>query len=553
MLKIKNLKRYNEIIWFFLKYGRLDLVDKFSIQADLPQVWKEKDNLEKDKAKDLVKDLEKLGPFFIKLGQLFSTQAQFLSPEYEEELQKLQDKASPMPYEEVERIIIDELGYKPEKIFQQFDREPLSAASLGQVHYAILKNGRPVAVKVQRANIQQQILDDLELIEKIATYFENNSEWGLKYHVTEKFEHLRMTILNELDYNKEANNLKTLHKNLSHFDRIIIPLPINSYTTSRVLTMEYIDADKVVELSPLLKQEIETKDLADMLFRAYLKQILVDGFFHMDPHPGNIYLTKIDDLEYLVIFDLGMVGHVPFQLQGQLIRFLFAISEGKELEIAKIMISMGKKLKNFDEYILRTKIADLIGSYQGLVLYQIPVGKIVLKLAQIASEADLWLPIQFSTIGKTLLSIDPVIKALDKDFEFTKVLQQNASDLLNDRLYHQLSYQSLYTSLLEITDFLQMLPSRLSQFFDIISKGDYQLKLRLQEGREVAENFQKIANRITIGILLSSLVISAALLMRIDTPFKLFGYPGFAILLFLIAGFGAFFLIGSILWNDSKK
>lgn len=333
----------------------------------------------------------------------------------------------------------------------------------------------------------------------------------------------------------------------------MIPLPVDPLTTSRVLTMDYVKGSKVTNLSPLLKTDIDTRDLSKDLFKAMLKQILVDGFFQMDPHPGNIYLTQVDEIPCLAIFDLGMVAHIPSQMQGYLIRCFFAMSEGREVEVSKIMVTLGKRLPDFDEYVLRTKIGDVIGQYRSVKLSQMSVGKIILMLARIAADAGLWLPIQFSTIGKTLMSLDPVLQALDAEFKPNSALHENASDLFNKKISQQFSSQSFYGTFLESVDFVQQLPGRLSELFDVFSRNDYHLKLHLLETDSIKSNFEKIANRITMGLILASLVISAALLMRIDTPFTLFGYPGFAMVMFLLAASGGVLLIFSILWKDRKK
>lgn len=552
MTLIKNLKHYNDFLWLLYKYGQGNFLKELSSDVNLPKILQERGD-EKGKAEDLVKDLEKLGPFYIKLGQIFSAEAEFLPPEYEEALQKLQDKTDPMSYEDVREVILQELGKVPDKIFKKFDHKPLSSASLGQVHFATLTNGKKVAVKVQRTGTNENILDQLEALESICTYLEENTKWGKAYHVIEKFQYLRTILLNELDYTKEATNLKILHENLKGFENLIVPLPVDEFTTSRVLTMDYVKAEKLTELSPLKKIDIKTDELSVELFRAFLKQILVDGFFQMDPHPGNVYLTSRDDKPCLVLFDLGMVSRIPFQMQGQLIRCLFAMSEGQELEVTKLMTTMGKKLPEFNEYFLRSKIADLLANFREVTISEIPIGRIVLKLAHIAAEAGLWLPIQFSTIGKTLLSLNPVLKALDPGFEPNAELRNQALELLSKRLYRQFNSQSLNGVLLESLDFLQQLPSNLSEIFNLLVHNDCQLKIKFLESESITKNFEKVANRITMGLILASLVIAAALLMRVETPFKLFGYPGFAMVMFLLASFGALLLILSILLNDRKK
>lgn len=546
---IKNLKHYNNIVWLLYKYGQGNFVKEFTSETNLSKILKEKGK-EKGKAEDLVKDLENLGPFYIKMGQILSSEIHFLPAEYDTALQKLQDKAAPMPYTEVEEIIFHELGSTPDLLFKKFAKEPVAAASLGQVHFATMHNGKKVAVKVQRKDIQVSIVEQLDALEQICLFLEKKTTVGKRFHIIEKFEHLRIILLNELDYLKEANNLNILHENLEEFENLIIPLPIDDYTTSRILTMDFIQGEKLTELTSVEKNTIDGEKLAQELFQSFLKQILIDGFFQMDPHLGNIYVTFQQEKPLLVLFDLGMVASIPFQLQGQFIQCLFAMSEGQEIKMTKQLIAMGKKLPEFDQYLLQTRISDLLGTYRQLTISQMPIGRLVLRLAEVAAEAGLWLPIQFSTIGKTLLSLHPVLKILHPDFEPNLAFKKATKELIRKRLYRQFSAQSFYQMSLEILDCLQQLPSNLSEIFNL---RNYRLKIQLSESDAIARNFQKIANRIAMGLILSSLVISAAILTTVRTAFTIFGYPGFAILLFLLAATGSFLLILSILFSDRKK
>lgn len=548
---LKSFKHYKDIFWLFYKYGSLDLFKNFSPEFDVNQLIQDHGE-QKGKAEDLAHDLERLGPFYIKLGQILSAESHLLPYEYEEALEKLQDKAEPMSYEEVKKVIQDELGDIPENLFVKFAHVPLSAASLGQVHLAELPDGQKVAIKVQRRNIQPQILEQLDALKSICEYLEK-TEIGKRYHVIEKFENLKYILLNELDYLKEAQNLKIFSQNMKEFPHLIVPLPVDKYTTTRVLTMNYIKGEKITDLSESVRKNLASVDLAKELYQAFLKQILVDGFFQMDPHPGNIYLTYFNQEPSLALFDLGMVARIPFQMQGKLIQCLIAMSEGREVDVSAILIALGLKLPQFNEYFFRSRIGDLIANYRGLAIDQVPTGKVVLKLSQIAAEAGLWLPIQMNMLGKTLLSLTSILKALDPKLNPNLILKDYATELLNYRLSKQLTTQSVYAGFLEGVEFVGHLPTRLNQLFDYILQNDFQLKLHLRENEPLAKNFEKIANRITIGILLAALLIAAALMMQVETTFRLFGYPGFAMVFLLLAAAGAFLLIGSILVDLGKK
>ncbi|HVR75835.1 MAG TPA: AarF/UbiB family protein, partial [Planctomycetota bacterium] len=250
-LKPQHLKRYKDIAWLFMKYGRTKLVKNAGLDTVLDA--SEGASAEKgDPAPDqLADDLEKMGPTYVKLGQLLSTRPDFLPLPYIEALTRLQDKVGPFPYEEVEKIIAAELGARVSKLFSEFDPTPIAAASLGQVHKAALRDGRLVAVKVQRPAIREQIAEDLEVLDEIAQFLDKHTETGRRYEFQRILEDFRKSILRELDYRQEARNLTILDENLKGFDNIVVPSPIDDYTTSRVLTMDYIRGKKVTSLGPL--------------------------------------------------------------------------------------------------------------------------------------------------------------------------------------------------------------------------------------------------------------------------------------------------------------
>ncbi|MDQ6912686.1 MAG: AarF/ABC1/UbiB kinase family protein, partial [Verrucomicrobiota bacterium] len=324
-LKPQHLNRYRQIAWLFAKDGRSDLVKQAGLEETLDAETHSTPK-EKAKASELADDLEKLGPTFVKLGQLLSTRVELLPEAYLEALARLQDKVEPFGFDEVEKIVTSELGVRLSKAFSEFDSTPMAAASLGQVHRARLRSGQQVAVKVQRPAIREALFEDLDALDEIAQFLDSHTETGKRYEFGLMLEQFRKSILRELDYRQEASNLTTLGEQMKQFERILVPKPIADYSSARVLTMEYVHGKKVTDLSPLARMEFDGDALADELFRAYLHQILVNGFFHADPHPGNVFLT--DDYR-IALIDLGMVGRVMPGLQEQLLQLLLAIAEGR--------------------------------------------------------------------------------------------------------------------------------------------------------------------------------------------------------------------------------
>jgi len=528
-----------------MKYGEPGMVSRFSAETAPPAVSGARSN-----GSELPNDLERLGPTFVKLGQLLSSRADLLPERYLKPLSRLQDRVKAFPYQDVEFIIETELGTKINKAFSHFDPEPLAAASLGQVHRAALHDGRPVVVKVQRPNIAKQIEEDFGALEEIARFLNRHTKLGRQYQLLRILGEFENTLLHELDYRREAANLVTLEKNLRTFKRIRVPLPIVDYTTGKILTMEYIEGKKITELSPLARLDFDGGALAEELFRAYLQQVLVDGVFHADPHPGNIFLTED---HRIALLDLGMVGYTTPSMQENLLKLLLAVSTGQSDEAAETAIRISEPGDNFNEMDFRHKIAELVAEEQNSSLHAIDIGKAILELGRTAADTSLYVPAELSLLGKTLLQLDQVGQILKRDFDPNESIRRNASSLLNERLKSTFSEGKFFSSLLDAKQFLGAFPLRLSKILDAIGNAELKVNIKASETQFLVESAQKVANRITTGLILAALIIGAALLMRADTSFHLFGYPGLAMICFIAAGGGGFWLVLNILWQDHRS
>jgi predicted unusual protein kinase regulating ubiquinone biosynthesis (AarF/ABC1/UbiB family) len=490
-----------------------------------------------------------MGPTFVKLGQLLSSRPDLIPPRYVKALTRLQDDVKPFPTEEAEKIIEAELGAKMSKLFQAFDPVPTAAASLGQVHKAILRDGREVVVKIQRPHIRNQIAEDFDALRQIAKFMSRHTEFGQKYDLEATLDELEQTLAHELDYCREAMNMRCIRKHLAEFPNIVIPAPIDDYVTHKVLTMEYIDGSKITSLNPVVRTDLDGLGLADELFRAYLKQVLVDGLFHADPHPGNVFLTLDNKIALL---DLGMVGHTSQQTQEALLKILLAVSEGNSDEAADVAIQISEQRNDFDEMVFRHKIAQLVADQHDASLGQMDVGKMLLSVSSAAADSGLRVPTELTLLGKTLLQLDEVGRLLAPNFDPNAAVRKHADDLMNRRMKDSLTEGRAYSSLLEAKEFFTALPSRLNKIMDAVGNAELNVNVRPAETQFVMEGFQKVANRISTGLVLAALIIGAALLMQVDTKFTIFGYPGLAMVLFLAAATGGFWFLVNVLWNDAK-
>jgi predicted unusual protein kinase regulating ubiquinone biosynthesis (AarF/ABC1/UbiB family) len=551
-LKPEHVKRYRDLAKLMLKYGRSDLVQTAGLEEALLQedAAAPVASPNAPAAEELADDLEKMGPTFIKLGQLLSTRPDLLPPAYTDALARLQDNVEPFSAEEAGAIVSEELGVRVSKAFSEFTAEPMAAASLGQVHRAWLRDGRAVAVKVQRPGIRQQIAQDLDALDEIATWMDRHTRTGRQYEFSRTLQEFRKTIIGELDYRREAANLATLGQNLAEFERIVVPSPVEDYTTSRVLTMEFVRGKKITSLSPLVHLEIDGAALAEELFRAYLKQILIDGFFHADPHPGNVFLT---DDGRIALLDLGMVGRISPELQEQLIRLVLAISEGHGPEAAEITIGMGEAKEGFDRAEFTRITSELVNLFQGATAENVQVGRIMLEVFRAAAENGIRLPAEMAMLGRALLALDQVGRTLDPTFDPNASIQRNVSGLMQQRMLKSLSPQRMFANLLEMNELVQKLPGRLNRVLDQTVEGGLTMNVKVDEEVWLMEGMQKIANRLTTGLILAALIVGAAMMMRVQTRFTIWGYPGIAMLFFLAAALLGIWLVVSILRADVHR
>src|SRR5436305_10681053 len=548
-LKPEYLKRYRDIAWLLMKYGRSDLVKQAGLESAIDDE-QEVTQVAAPEAAELSKDLEKMGPTFIKLAQLLSTRADRLPVPYLEALSRLQDDVEPFSFKEVEEIVTTELGVCISKAFAHFEAQPVAAASLGQVHRAELRDGRQMVVKVQRPNIRETVVKDLEIMQGIAEFLDDHTETGRRYDFAMILNELRKSLMRELDYRQEMRHLVIFNRNFRESGRIVVPLPVEDYCTSRVLTMDYIEGKKITSLSPLALMDIDGYGLAEEFFRAYLRQILIDGIFHADPHPGNVFLT---DDNCIALIDLGMVGHITPQAQENILQLLLAISEGRGDDAATLTIKLGEPKESLEQEQFTREVADLVTQHQGINVQDIDAGRVVLEITRISGETGFRLPPDFTLIAKTLLNLDQIVHTLDPSFDPNASIRQNATEIMRERIMKSLSAGNLYNTLLETKGLLEKLPGRVNKFLDAVANNEMTIKVDPIDETRLMEGLQKIANRITMGLVIAALIVGAAMMMRVETKFTIFGYPGIAMIFFFLAAGAGLWFVFHLLFKDEES
>ncbi|MCW2726164.1 MAG: hypothetical protein JWN35_3085 [Frankiales bacterium] len=542
-LKPKHLSRYRDIARLLIRYGRSDLIRELDVDGLSSE---DTDQPLCSDAEQLATDLEKLGPTFIKLGQLLSTRVDLLPAPYTEALARLQDDVAPFPFEVVEQIVTDELGVDLSHAFTSFDPTPLAAASLAQVHRAVLRSGREVVVKVQRPGIRKQIADDMSALAELAELADNHTDLGRRFGFGDLLGQFRIALVAELDYQQEALNLKALAKIVDPWRRLVVPRPVPDYSTGRVLTMDYLPGRKVTDLGPLARIDLDGAPLVDDLFAAYLQQILGDGFFHADPHPGNVLLTGDGRL---ALIDLGMVARLSSGAQDCMVKLLLAVSDGNGEAAADALAGLGRQRNGFDRDAFRSAVGNLVmrSVEQGSDL---KAGAVVLEMTRIAGQAGLRPAPELALVGKALLNLDQVAQSLDPHFAPADAIRLHMASIVQNRM--QTSSGGLLGAAMEARDFTVQLPGRINKVMDAVAGGTFELKVDAIDEPQLLAVMQRLANRIATGLVLASLVVGAALMMQIPTQSRILGYPSIAMVCFALAAAGGAALLISILAADRR-
>ena len=554
MLKTKNIGAYKDLMVLFTRYGRKDFT--LSLTPDDVTLPDDKAvEMEPDvqaRAKGFAEALKKMGPTYIKFGQVLSTRPDIVPPEYIVALESLQDNVEPFSFAEVESIVESELNVRISKAFDSFESKPLAAASLGQVHRATLRDGREVVVKVQRPDVREQVRKDMEVFGDIAATIEQHSDLGRKMNLVGAIKQARVTLTNELNYQQEARNSDLLRANLAEFPELYIPQVIHDMSTSRVLTTELIRGKKVSKLTPIQTIDRNYADLAAVLTRAYLKQICVDGFWHSDPHPGNVFIREIDEQVQVVLLDFGMVSRISREFQDEVIKLLLAVSSNRGSEVAEACVRLSEVQERFEPTRFVREISSLVANFHDVDVTQINVGQLIFNVIGIANNNELKVPAELAMLAKTLLHLDGVTKKLDKTYNPQTVIRDYSERLIGQKLKQKFEPRNFYPALMDLNQLVLDFPHRAREIIDLVAAGKLSMSLKLQQAEEFLAGMHKIANRITVGIVIAALLISSTQMMRYPTRLSLFGYPALAILGYLLSAGAAAYLVISTFLHDRR-
>ena len=588
MLAPRHLPRLASTIGLFTRYGLAEFARDQGLTALGKPDKEDGGNGNGDieaKARAFRERLVELGPAYIKLGQVLATRSDLLPATYIRELETLHDDVEPLEFAVVAQIIEEELGARLNALFPTIDPQPLGTASLGQAHAATLRDGREVVVKVQRPNIRPLLADDMEFFHELAVFLTQHTSAAKRVDLLGILRQLERALADELDYRTEARNGAQFRRRLAAFPRLLVPRIIEGYSSEKVLTAERIRGTKVSEIPPIARTELDLEPLAEELTRAYLHQIAVDGHFHADPHPGNIFLvlpsdpnpqTPAEVVTYggeveaiagtsriardeqealalapaaptllepkLALIDFGMTAHLSPSLRDQCVRLLYGLSDDQGEDVAEVLIEMGEPLAGFDRVAYSREINELVAQAYGSDVSELQAGALLNKVITASYQRGLRLPADLTLLAKTLVHLGGVTRSLDPSFEPAVAIRENIGEIVAERMRSRLNPRLVYRALSEGADLMTTLPRRIDLITKRLADNELSAKLEVPQLNVLVEGLQKVANRIFSGLVLAGLIVASAMLLPHR---RALGTTGF-----LIAGALGLYMVGSILWKD---
>lgn len=546
----RHLNRYRQILTVFFKYGFGDLVDLLKIdqyiEIGLQMISRHRrERLERMTRAERVRlAMEELGPTYVKLGQVLSTRPDLIPIDFIHELAKLQDEVPPFPFEDVHRIVSRELGDAPNRIFEQFDESPRASASIGQVHRAVLKDGDQVAVKVQRPGIQKTIEVDLEIMLHLATLMARHIEEIAFYRPIKIVEEFAKTLERELDYTFESSNMERMAGHLLSDMTVYVPKVYRELTTPKVLTAEFIDGIKISEIKQLDAAGLDRSEITRRGAHLMLRQVFEIGFFHGDPHPGNIFVLPEN---VICLLDFGMVGSVDRQTREDFVELVDAVVHRHEARTAQVLLKLTTWDEKPDMRSFGKDVADFMGRHLCRPLEEIHFGRLLQHLLELAAQNRLIIPPDIFLMMKTLAAVEGVARMLDPTFDIFAtaapfVKQVKIARFHPDRLTDD--FLRLSTELLE---FLQQFPTEVLDITRQVRQQKFALPVELKGLTAMLETHDQSSNRVSFAIIIAGLIIGSSIIVVAGIPPLFYGISLIGIIVFITGAVMGLWLLVAII------
>jgi ubiquinone biosynthesis protein len=551
----RHLGRYREVLQVLLKYGFGDLVASLGIDEYVAVGLKAMGlKVTARKYRERVEELTRpervrlamgeLGPTAVKLGQILSTRPDLVPPEYVRELSKLQDEVPPFSYEQALEIIESELGLPAEELFERIDERPLAAASIGQVHQARLKDGREVAVKIQRPNIRRGIEVDLEIMLYLATLMEQHVEELEFIRPTKIVEEFARRLERELDYGREAASIERFAEQFRDDDTIYVPTVFRELSTERVLTMEYVQGIKASEIEALREAGRDLEEVARRGADLVLKQILVHGYFHGDPHPGNVWILPENVVCYL---DFGIMGRVGLQDRDDFAEFIMQVFQHDERKLVDAVLKLTDYEREPDRTDLGRDLVDLADQHLYRPLRELDFGELLQQLLEILTRYELSIQPRLFLMMRALATTESLGKALDPDFDIVTRAEPLVRRVRVERFAPRRLARDLVESGTQLAHLFREIPRELRAILRQAREGRLRIEFEHRGLDPLLSTLDRVTNRVAYAIVLASLIVGSSIVTVSDIPPTWHEMPVIGLVGYVIAGLLGFWLLVSIL------
>lgn len=546
----RHLARYRQILTVFFKYGFGDLIELLKIEQyieiGLQLISKNRRiRLEKlSRAERVRMACEELGPTYIKFGQILSTRPDLVPVDFIKELSKLQDDVPSSPFSEVSKIIESELGAPPEEIFDFFEKTPLASASIGQVYRATLKDGEAVAVKVQRPGIKKIIEVDLEIMLHLATLMERHIEEMSLHQPVKIVEEFARTLEKEIDYTIEATNMERIANNFLNDLTIYVPKVFWDTTTESILTTEFVEGIKVSEIDRLEKEGLDRKLITVRGADIVLKQIIKHGFFHADPHPGNIFVLPNN---VICLLDFGMTGSVDRRTREDFIDLAESVVNRNESRATQVLLKLTYWEEDPDIRLLEKDVADFMGQHLYKPLKDIKIGKLLNNLLEMAFQHRLRISPDIFLMLKAFSAIEGVGLMLDPEFDMIQQAAPFIKEVKRDRLSPQRITGDIFRLAIELFQFVENFPKDILSITRLIKQQKLSLNLEYKGLDKMLSTYDQISNRISFSIIIAALIIGSAIVIMSKVPPLFYDISLIGIVGFLAAAIMGIWLLVAIL------
>ncbi len=546
----RHLNRYRQILAIFLKYGFEDLIERLNIDQYIEVglqliLRKKRDGYGKLSRPERIRmAFEELGPTYIKFAQALSTRPDLIPDEFLVELSKLQDKVPPFDFSHTGRIIGRDMGAPIEEIFEAFPKEPVASASIGQVYHARLKDGEDVAVKVQRPGIRKVIEIDLEIMLHIATLMERNIEEMAFYNPVKVVEEFARSIEKEIDYTIEATNMERVARQFLNDSNVYIPKVFRERSSHRVLIMEYIDGIKISDLNRLETAGLDRKVITERGAYFCLSQIFDHGFFHADPHPGNIFVLPNN---VICLLDFGMTGYIDQHTREDFVDLVDSIVHNNETKATRVLLKLTSWETEPDIRSLERDVADFMGKHLFKPLKGIQFSKLMQDLLGLASLHNLKLPSNILLMMKALAGVEGIAHMLDPNFDMVTQTAPFIEKVKVARFRPQRIAGDIMSLGSLLMQFSRRFPQDLLEISRLIRNQNFSIKFEHKGLESMLATHDQISNRLSFSIIIAALLIGSALIVISGTPPLFYGISLIGIIGFLAAAVMGIWLLVAIL------